>query len=529
MFKRQKNYLALLVVLVLVICPLIGAAKTFRYPMKTNVTLKYWMEMHTNLAAIYKNFGDSILAKELEKRTGVKCEYIHPAGIGDPSGEQTKEAFNLMLASGDLPDIVEYKWQNIPGGPNAAINNGFILRLNKVYDRYAPNLKRWLKKNPNWAKQTRTDEGDYYVFPFVRAHDRLLVTSGPIIRKDWLDELKLPMPVTPDEIYTVLKAFKEKKGATAPLTMTLDRLRTDIGAGFDFCGDQDGFYVDKGRIQYGLNTHQYKNFLIAMNKWFAEGLLDNNFANLTTKTRDANILNGKTGIVHGSAGGQIGVWMTTMETKNPQFEVVGMKYASPKRGQPGRFALRALGYGGLNGGNAAISARCKAVKSAARMLDYNYSKAGNLLINFGIEGVSYKMVKGYPTYTEAVANDPKQSFARAVAKYIRGHMNGPFVQDVRYIEQYYNKPQQVAAQKNWMANNYVKYFMPPLTPNDQESMQLAQIMNDINTYSDEMSMRFIMGMEPLGKYDAYVSQLDKMGLDKALKTYQAAYLRYKKR
>jgi putative aldouronate transport system substrate-binding protein len=529
MFKRQTKYLALLVVLVLVTGPLIGAAKPFKYPMKTNVTLKYWMELHANLAAIYKNFGDSFLAKELEKRTGVKCEYIHPAGSGNQAREVYRESFNLMLASGDLPDVVEYEWQNIPGGPNAAINNGFILKLNKVYDQYAPNLKKWLKQNPGWDKQTKTDEGDYYVFPFVRAHNRLLVTSGPIIRKDWLDELKLAMPETPDEIYHVLKAFKEKKGAIAPLSMTLETLQADIGAGFDVCGDQRGFYVDKRQVKYGLNTPQYKNFLTAMNKWFAEGLLDSNFANLTNKVRDANILNGKSGIVDGSAGGQIGVWMTAMKSKDPRFEVVGMKYARPKKGQPGRFARRSAGYGGANGGNAAISARCKAVEAAARMLDYNYSPEGNRLINFGIEGVSYKMIKGYPTYTEAVTNDPKLAFAQAAAKYIKGHMNGPFIQDVRYIEQYYNKPQQVEAQKNWMANDYMKYFMPPLTPNDQESMQLAQIRNDIDTYVAEMSMKFIMGVEPISKYDAYVSQLNKMGLDKALKTYQAAYLRFRKR
>ena len=40
-----------------------------------------------------------------------------------------------------------------------------------------------------------------------------------MIRKDWLDDLGLEVPETIDEWYTALKAFKEEKGATAPLTL----------------------------------------------------------------------------------------------------------------------------------------------------------------------------------------------------------------------------------------------------------------------------------------------------------------------
>ena len=72
------------------------------YPLNTNVTLTWWMELHANVALVVKNFGDTEFAKELQKRTGVKIKFLHPAA------GQAREAFNLMLASGDLPDIIEY-------------------------------------------------------------------------------------------------------------------------------------------------------------------------------------------------------------------------------------------------------------------------------------------------------------------------------------------------------------------------------------------------------------------------------------
>jgi putative aldouronate transport system substrate-binding protein len=523
------KWLVILGILVMVACPLLGAAaKTFKYPMKTNFTLKYWMILEPNVSAVYKNFGDSPLAKEWQKRAGVKCEFLHPAA---PTFEQQTEAFNIMLASGDLPDIVEFIWQAIPGGPNAAINNGFILKLNNVYKRYAPNVRRWLKKNPYWDKQTKTDEGEYYVFPFIRNGDNLLCTSGPIIRKDWLDDLKMTLPETPDEWYAALKAFKEKKDAVSPLAMNLERLQANLGPGFNITdGNQRGFTVVKDKVRYSFNTREYKDFLTTLHKWFEEGLLDSNFANLTNKTKDANILSGKSGIVYGSAGSGLGVWMTTMAKKNPQFEVIGIKFPSPKRGQRAKYGKRSMGYGGYgNRGNAAISAKCKHVEAAARLLDYSYSREGHMLMNFGIEGVSYNMAKKYPRFTQSIINNPKLPFAKALSRYARSACNGPFIQDPRYIEQYYNLKQQQEGQKNWMANDMAKYEMPPVSPNDRESMELAQIMNDLSTYVKEMSTKFIMGVEPLGKYDQYVEQINKMGLAKAIKINQDAYNRYKKR
>lgn len=60
--------------------------------------------------------------------------------------------------------------------------------------------------------QIRTASGSYYAFPFIQGDDKLRTYQEPIIRKDWLDELRLDVPTTIDE-WTVLQAFKDKKGA----------------------------------------------------------------------------------------------------------------------------------------------------------------------------------------------------------------------------------------------------------------------------------------------------------------------------
>ena len=58
----------------------------------------------------------------------------------------------------------------------------------------------------------KTDEGNYYCFPFIRGDDILSVFYGPQIRKDWLDECSLEIPTTISEWEIVLKELMDKKG-----------------------------------------------------------------------------------------------------------------------------------------------------------------------------------------------------------------------------------------------------------------------------------------------------------------------------
>ncbi len=130
--------------------------------------------------------------EQYEKKTNVKLEFIHPPAA------QEKESFNLMIASQDFPDIVEYGWQGYPGGTQKAIEDKVIVKLNDVVDKYAPELKKFTSENPDIAKQYKTDIGALYVFPALSIEHNDY-NAGFILRKDWLDELNLAVPETVDE------------------------------------------------------------------------------------------------------------------------------------------------------------------------------------------------------------------------------------------------------------------------------------------------------------------------------------------
>ncbi len=60
-----------------------------------------------------------------------------------------------------------------------------------------------------------------------------------------------------------------------------------------------------------------------------------------------------------------------------------------------------------------------------------------MLYNFGIEGESYEMIDGYPTYTDYIMNNPDgKNVGEMLMAYTHSAYFGPMVQDVRYMEQY---------------------------------------------------------------------------------------------
>jgi putative aldouronate transport system substrate-binding protein len=140
------------------------------------------------------------------------------------------------------------------------------------------------------------------------------------------------------------------------------------------------------------------------------------------------------------------------------------------------------------------------------------------------------MENGYPKYTDLIMKNPdKLAPAQAMSLYIRGNTMGPFVQDKRYSEQYLNMPEQQQAVSIWQKTDMAKYQMPLVTPTPEESAEFAKIMTDVNTLVDEMTLKIILGAEPLEAYEKYVEKMNSIKLSRAIEIKKAALERYNKR
>ncbi|KAB8136777.1 extracellular solute-binding protein [Gracilibacillus oryzae] len=489
----------------------------------------YWTAIDPNVAITSESLNSVGVYQELEKITGTKVEFKHPSG----EGTQITEQFNLMVASDQLPDAIEYNWRKVPKGPDNAIENGTIIRLNELIEKYAPNLTKYLDENPEIKNMVTTDDGNMYAFPFLRGDQSLMVFMGPIIRQDWLENLNLEKPSTIDEWETVLTAFKNEdpngngENDEIPLLLELNHIKYS-GAFVSAYGITPEFYQQDGKVKYGSIQPEFKEFLTKVNSWYDKGLLDPDFAAIDSKLLDAKVTGGQLGSFYGFTGSGIGKYMGLMAEKDPDFILAPSPHPSLNEGEKAARGQLDPAYSGVH--SVAITSSAENPEELVKWLDFAYSEEGHMLFNFGIEGASYEMVDGYPAYTEEITNNPDGlPMTQALGKYVRSPYGGPFVQDKRYVEQYLTLPEQQEAVQLWGDSAENNIIIPPVTLTADESEEFNSIMSDLNTYYDEMVIKFIMGEEPLDNFDEFVATLQGMGIERAIELQQAALDRYNSR
>ena len=493
----------------------------------------YWVPMNSNIATRVQSFNDIEMYKQREEDSGIHIEFIHPA-LG-----QQAEQFNLMVASRqDMPDFIEYSWNLYPGGLQKALDGGVIISLNEYLDKGdLPNLKKIFtdydpELSPIYDRDSKTDSGQYYGFPSFDIGEYRSF-GGIAIRRDWLNDAGLEIPETIDEWTTALRAFKEQKGATAPLTGEAKFIIS--GAMFNGAYNVGTrLYLDDKTVKFGPLEPAFKDYISTMHQWYQEGLLDQDFGTNKSTMVDSNIVTGKSGAMAGCyLGGGMGRYLAQMETTDPSYDLACAPYPVLNKGEINNMAT--IESDTMGNAVLAITTACKDPETAAKWADYWYSDDGYKLVNFGVEGKSYNMVDGYPTYADDIIHNPEgMSIAEALGMQCRATSPAPGLKQApEYLEQYYQYQQQKDGFKMWAENvpGTRKNTVPAaVAASSEETEELASITADLETYVQEMLLKFITGEESMDNYDNFVQTLhNNFRVDRYLEIEQAMYDRYLQR
>jgi len=485
------------------------------YPMDDSVTLSYASSISEHVTAVSR-WEETPFWQAWQEQTGVKLKLV----------ELTD--FSLLLASGDYPDIIcTGSWNNYSGGIAKAIVDGIVIPITKYMNTLAFHYMKRLESNEEWMKGAKTPDGEFPGFYHLRTNDPGVSNSyGLVMRKDWLDQLGLPVPVTHDEFKEALIAFRDKMGATSPFSLPVGELRNMGNYGImtsPFGLVSTDYYHKDGKVHYGAYEPEYKEFLKWLNQLYKEGLLDRNFLMLDAATKNSNIMNGISGATAGYAGGGIGVWMTTMAQKDPNYKLVGVGSLVKNKGDKALFNQRqAL----VPGTCAAITTSCKNVEAAVQFLNYGYTDEGDLLMQFGIEGKSFEIRNGKLYYTDLVLKNPDGlPFAQALSQYDYCPANGPFIQGGEFCFQSYTDIQNEAL-KSWSNTDIMKYFIPPLTVASKDAEDYSTIRSEVNTYINENFVLFVTGERSIDEFDNYINTLKNMKIERMIEIYQEAFDRY---
>lgn len=479
-------------------------------------TLSYFVADDSNAAIMTTDWNDNEFYQEMERRTGVHLEFE----MVSSADYQTN--FNLMIASGNLADMIYVGASYYAEGVDAAIDDGYFLDLTDLVDEYMPNYERIRTSDVQYELLSTTDSGRLGAVYELR-QSKQGPWLGLWIRQDWLDDLNLDTPVTFDDYHEVLTAFKNEKGATAPLILNFSGSDGEFGTMSGGLNVLNSWQLDEtGKVNFGPYMDAWKEYVTIMHQWYTEGLIDPDFMATDERTADmAKVVTGASGLF-AALYTMPSVYEAASE--DPNMNLAPVNPPVMNEGDEGHIRLR----DSYTSGNTAISADSENWEVALRWLDYLYTDEGALLANYGVEGDTFEFDEnGKPVFTDKILNNENGwTMTQTVASYLCPSAGIANWSD--WTRELAGVPEKDQACYDVWSEFSDDWRLPSsVTLTQEESTERAALYADISTIVKEQTAQFISGALDIEEnWDAYISALEASGMERAIEITQAAYDRY---
>ena len=302
------------------------------------------------------------------------------------SGADEASKLNTLIASKSLPDVFQV----------TTISDAEQIRDNGM----AAELTEYLKDAENIQNELGSVLGDspvnkdgkmYSVFSAAKPY-----AQNMCIRTDWLKAVNKEMPTDLDSLYDVLYAFtyndpdgngeNDTIGLGASIVGGWNNFIDILGA-YGIASSGEGLRpieLEDGTVTTGLKHENFLDAVAYFRKLYQDGLMDPDFVTIPAMDSYGKLWNGKVGAFDFQCPGPTNNWMPSryVEDPPPTFDfaaIAGPDGAAAQGKQYVSYVPATM-----------VSAQCKDVAAAVRVLDYLMSPEGSLLTYLGVEGVHYK-------------------------------------------------------------------------------------------------------------------------------------------
>lgn len=478
------------------------------FPLEETATFSLYYPWSPRFVELgYSSPNDFVFFPELEKLTNVHIDFT---AVG---ADVFNDSFLLMMATQDYTDMYFNCTANYNGGISKAIEDGAWIDLADLVDQYAPHYKALIDSDPDFKRANYTDEGA--LGQFMQYYENSFNNGGMMVRQDWLDEVGMDAPVTYDDWFDVLSAFKSQYGLQNSIIMSTPT------SGY-YTQTETGFIVKDGKVD---NVWADKDlalpWLEEAAKWYDAGL----FTSSALVENGIPDQDGRSMVL----SGEVGIFNVDIDLIHVYEEqMAGDSYkGTPIRrpvvnegDTPNDATQSEFGHG------ITISTACSDPELAVQWADFWYTEEVKLLANYGIENDTFTYdSEGKPHFTDKVLQD-EDGLNFALFKYVVDW--GPTVLDWdRKVDSYTDA--QVEAKDVWADVDSSQGYPSYATFTTEESATVSELLSDIQTIVDEQQPKFIMGEQPLSDYDDFIDTLYGAGLDEVIACYEASYQRYMSR
>jgi putative aldouronate transport system substrate-binding protein len=471
-------------------------------------TLSIMMAPHVNTPMT----PDLPIVQELQKRTNTTLEI----SLIPTSDYNTK--VQALIAAKQLPDfIMNHGISQVP----QLFEDGVFVYLNDyINETLTPNYWKVLQENSVFKRNTSNDDGKilgvYQIMFRLWScnwiyNDRLLKTLS-----------NNTPPVDLDSLYAFLKEVKQKYPDVYPLGVGpwaggSGSIKNPIMWIFNTASNWRIYGDDQYKFGPWDTQKEYADALRYINKLYSENLLDPELFSRSDDDTMSLISNDKValfwswidGLPSWGPGGDSGIEMLP----NP-----------PIRGPDGKAWTQTNSPSQIGG---FVTSAAKDIPRQMAFWDWQFSDEGTVLLNWGIEDDTYRVVNGKKEYTGKIMNSPRGGPSR----YWYGLANP------HWMLIWESEPEDYLNGKYVVQSSaiYRQSDMFPPSPNLSLTVAESDIIGPIGTDVANLKTTYearLIQARPVD-FDAifreFMGELGKAGVQKYVDTYKAAYARYLKR
>ena len=532
------------------------AAPAGEYPVtKEPVTLELITEsFDPATSGAMVDFPTNAFTQWLEEKTGVSLTFI------EIRYENLTERMNVLMASGDLPDILLDT-----GLSKSEIDyygrSGLFRPFNGYIEKYGSVIKEVFQKKPIVKPMISDANGNIYALPKITECYHCFRGKKAWYYKPWMDKLGLEVPETTEEFYQMLKAFKtgdpNGNGEMDEIPYTGSNTGWDGSNIIDFITGSfiyapnigsPGLRLDSSTVISAFVQPEYREALRYMNRLYNEELINDITFTMSSSEYKRTVSGSNPQIIGVAQSDYPGIFADYAELGESGFDFYPL---SPLRGPRGaRYANNYTPFSGVYS-VAMMSADNPYPAVTFRLLETFMLPETTIRAHIGLENLNWwtasqgtKNSKGDDAlWVDYNPDNPEQKNVifentawpnRGPTIYIDGDEKFGFLggRGLPPLQEGVD-PQRSGYEpilSSSSKNNYQPYnppasmILPPLTIPDNLADEAEEIDNAIGDFIEQESVRFIRGAKSIDSdWDDYLRSVDDLGLPRLLEIYQDQY------
>ena len=507
------------------------AQEFITYPLEGDnvITMWYYQPPYTTFMDSNNSFN---CLDDAEAATGVKLE------ITEAPSSTASDQFNIMIASGDYPDLLPVREYYV-SGVSKAYEEEIIIDINEYVDEYMPNYAAVRDALPEEViKDTLTDGK---MLAFSKIADGVLTQTGLVTRGDWLDQLGITIEgqlMSLDDFTDLMRTLHNEYDT--PYTWYMSATNTlPLSAAFDISIPVmmgDGFMTSVGPAIFRRGDELtsswiedgFRDYLQYCIDLMDEGILYKDFMSLSDDRSAHNTAQGN---------GQCAVWTSgadkieeiALYSDDPNISFTALPFVTADPTAP--YVWKDATSQVTTSAGFSISSCCEQPELVCQWQNYFWTTEGSLMVNYGVEGEARTYEGEEPRFdwqtpvTSIGANAPNVDMALEL-----------FTMQ-RFVSSYIDHDR-ILPTFNQVALDAIALWTIPDAVNDRnlpsnltstfsvdEDEAIGEYEGDLLTYASEHALKFLDGTWELNdaNWEEYVSTIEEMGIHEIIAVYQTAY------